>query len=152
MDYLAEVVDPAPGGEVDRDDASITVRVNPRRVTPERFVVKVNLPDARARWELPNRRFYTGFGFLEADWIGQYHVTVRLPVDCYGSGEYSLQFGDHGGNSTYNQRVEYIVRERMLPVLRESRFGNAGLDSGPADAPMGLPNRARRRTKLSEPL
>lgn len=110
MDYLAEIVDPEPGAVLHADDPRVTLRVNLRRVRPERFVVRVNLPDPRARWELPDRRYYSGFGFLDAEWTSADHVVVELPVDRYGPGTYSLQFGDRGGHSTYDRRVEYTVR------------------------------------------
>ncbi len=48
MDYLVEIIDPQAGAQIGSDDASFIVRVNPRRIIPQRLVVKVNLPDPTA--------------------------------------------------------------------------------------------------------
>ena len=110
MDYIVEVIEPAPGADINQDGPQVRMRVNRRRVSPERFVVKVNLPDHRARWEVSARSFYTGFGFLTAEWTDDDEVLVALPVDRFGPGRYSLQFGDRGGNATYQQQAEFLAK------------------------------------------
>lgn len=107
---IVEVPEPVPGAEISQDDPQVRLRVNWRRVSPKRFVVEVNLPDPRVRWEVSARSIYTGFGFLTAERTDDDEAFVTLPMDRFGPGRYSLQFGDRGGNATYEQQTELLVR------------------------------------------
>lgn len=108
MRYLVRLENNRNGDSIPMEDAVLLFVPNPG-LNGTDLVIRVGLPDPQARWETGSGSFYRGFGFLEPAWEDETRFTVALPVDRFGPGPYTLQFGDRGGTSTYAAVFRFSV-------------------------------------------
>ncbi|TVR68072.1 MAG: CAP domain-containing protein [Spirochaetaceae bacterium] len=108
MQFLVRLENVRDRDTVSAEDPLVAFTLNPGATGAE-LVVRVGLPDPQARWDSDGGSFYRGFGFVEPVWTDETRFTVALPVDRFGPGTYTLQFGDQGGNSTYSSAFSFGV-------------------------------------------
>lgn len=109
MLYTARLVDLHDGDSLPASDPSIEFEVNPRLEDAVDLVVRVDFPDSSARWETEGGRFYTGVGFPDAEWTDSGRFIIRLPIEEYGTGTYSVRLGTDGGNATSTDTFSFRV-------------------------------------------
>ncbi|MCH8495121.1 MAG: CAP domain-containing protein [Balneolales bacterium] len=109
MSYMVRLDGQKAGDTLVKNSPYVHFIISPTVPDLSNVVVSVKLPDSSARCRSASGGFYTGVCFPTPQWSDEEKFSILLPVEEFGTGQYSLSIGTAGGTNTFIRSIYFQV-------------------------------------------